>query len=1165
MRRVLLAVVVVVLGSLWLLAVGCTSALASVTWRLDSNSAPTELISGAPARLIATADNVGDQTLLGGGARPVILSDRLPAGLRVPQGVSAGQIEGKLEANDRSEAASLLDCAIQEPQRTEVSCQSISTTQPLAPFSQLRMTIPVEVGSGASSGEQNTVSIAGGEVQEQAANEGPAAEVDRPISVGSEATPFGIERYELSPEEEDGQIDTRAGSHPFQLTTNLDLNEALAPGGQGQAELVPTAPSLARNLSFELPPGLLGDPQAIAKCSDAEFSSIGANNVNACPASTAIGVAIVTLNLPNPPLEVFSEAVPVFNLVPAPGEPARFGLEDTKVPIILDTSVRSGGDYGVDVDNHDTTQVAQLLSSRVTLWGEPQAPAHDASRGWACIREVEVNGETCAPPGKRGETPFLTLPTSCVGGLSTVMRGEAWSGVVAESSFAFQNSLQEALESLQACSSIGFDPQISLTPVEEREGQTPDAMVTSAATPTGLNVDVSLPAEQDGLGESALKETRVALPQGLELNPAAANGLQACSESQIGYEGKGASSDPLAPGTEEPPHFSSSPAACPEASKVASVSIESPDLADELKGALYIAQQEENPFGSLFAVYLVAEDPASGIRVKLAGEVSLNEETAQLSTSFAGIPQVPFEHLHLHFFEGQRASLSTPGLCGSYETKAIFTPWSDPQLPPESGSSFQISEGQGGGACPGSEPFAPQITAGSSDTQAGAFSSFSLTLTHPDGDQALRTLSLQLPPGIAAMISQITPCPEPQAAEDQCPASSQIGHSTALAGLGSEPVSLPGLAYLTGPYLGAPFGIEVSTPAIAGPFDLGVVVVRSKIEVDPHTAAVTITSDPIPTRLKGVPAQIKALNVTVDREGFQYNPTSCEAKTIQANLTGEEGASAQASYPFKAQNCASLTFKPEIKAKTQGQTSRANGASLDLDFSNRPGRANVAKTILTIPSILPARLTTIQKACLAKTFEENPATCPEGSDIGSATVHTPVLKAPLEGPIYLVSHGNAAWPDAELVLQGEGITVMLDGQTAIKKGVTTSSFLSVPDAPFETVEATLPEGPHSALTTNLPLKDHYSLCGQHLRIPTALTGQNGTAINQNVQVAVQGCSVVKASKTKKLTRAQKLALALRACRKRYKHSRVRRSTCDRQARHRYSAASKSSEGRAHKT
>ncbi len=1150
-----------------LVLVGCSPAFAGgVIWRLDSNSAPTVIVPGTEARIIATASNLGDAQVQGDGAHAVILTDTLPAHLRVSTGVSASMIEAKLEAPERSEARSFLRCTIEEPARKQIACETIGTTQPLAPYTELKIVIPVELEAGAAGGEENTVSLSGGE-GEGGGPELPAPPpYTRPVSIGSEATAFGVERYEIAPEEEDGETDTVAGSHPFQLTTTLDLNETLAPLGGGQAKLNPAAPALARNLSFELPPGLLGDPQAIPQCSDVDFSSIGPNDVNACPADAAIGVALITLTLPSPTLPELTEPVPVFNLVPAPGEPARFGLEDTQVPIILDTSVRTGGDYGVNVSIRNTTQAAQLLSSRVTLWGEPESAAHDSSRGWACIRDTEVGGETCTPPTQRSSTSFLTLPTSCLGGLATRMNGQAWTGQTLQETFTFQNSLGEPLPSLQRCEEVPFNPTISTQPVEEQEGQAPGAIVANASTPAGLNVDLALPAEENGLGESAVRSTTVTLSAGVQLSPSAANGLEACSETQIGYEGPGSSQDPFSPGAGEPLRFSPAPATCPESSKVGSVHIKSPDLSHELEGGVYIAQQTNNPFGSLFAIYLVAEDPALGIRVKLAGEVSLNEQTGRVTSTFNQTPQVPFETLKLHFFEGPRASLSTPPLCGTYATQASFTPWSSVTAL-STQTSFPITSGPEGAPCANPLPFAPTLQAGSASPQAGAFTSFNLTLADPDGDQRLAALSVHLPPGIAAILASVTPCPEPQAAQEQCGPESLIGSSLASAGLGSEPYELPGTVYLTGPYGGAPFGIEVITPAVAGPFNLGTVTVRSRIEVDPHTAAVTITSDPIPQFVKGVPSQIKQLQVTVDRSGFQFNPTSCDPGPVTATLTGNQGATSTSSYPFNTQNCASLPFHPGVSARTAGRTSKADGASLGLTFTSHSGEAHVAKTILTIPATLPARLTTIQKACIAAVFEKDPANCPEGSVIGTATVHTPVLKNPVVGPIYLVSHGNAAWPDAELVLQGEGITVILDGQTAIKKGITTSSFESVPDVPFETVQATLPEGPHSALTTNLPLKDHYSLCGQHLTIPTSLTGQNGTAVNENVKVAVQGCHAVKASKTRRLTRAQKLAKALKACRTKHTHSETARTSCEKRARQTYApgktARSKTSKTASH--
>ena len=594
---------------------------------------------------------------------------------------------------------------------------------------------------------------------------------------------------------------------------------------------------------------------------------------------------------------------------------------------------------------------------------------------------------------------------------------------------------------------------------------------------------------------------------------------------------------------------------------VGTLSIKTPLLEHELHGSVYLAEQDANPFDSLLALYIVAEDPYSGIRVKLAGQVHLDGQTGQITTTFENSPQVPFEALTLELPSGARASLTTPASCGSYPTSASFTPWSAPERAsvstetPRPQQEFDITSGPEGGPCAPPQPFAPAFNTGVEDLQAGAFTGFSLTITHPDADQPLKGIAITLPQGVAALLSRVEPCPEPQASQGTCGPQSEIGEATAVSGLGPDPYTVTGgSVYITGPYEGAPFGLSIVTPAVAGPFNLGLVVVRSTINVNPHTAQVSIAST-LPTIVQGIgmessgiPLQLKQIHVTVNRPDFEFNPTGCNPTAITATLTGDQGATAAVSSPFQVANCQNLPFKPGVGAATQGKTSKADGASLKLTFKSTEGEAHVAKTILTIPAILPARLTTIQKACVASVFEANAAACPEGSDIGTAVVHTPVLKNPLAGPIYLVSHGNAAWPDAELVLQSEGITVILDGQTAIKKGVTTSSFQSVPDAPFETVEATLPEGPHSALTTNLPLKDHYSLCGQNLRIPTALAGQNGTALSQNVKVKVEGCQAVRATKTRK---PSKLTQALRVCRRQLKQSRANRVSCEARARKRY--------------
>ena len=1152
------------------LACGASPAYAGAWWRLSSRDAPSDLMPGGRASIILTASNVGDSGV-DATKTAVTISDELPAGLE------AIAIHGA-PAFELVEEGHQMSCEL-----ANVRC----TTQPesFPPFQALDVTIEVAVKPGAASGEQNEANVHGGEQQDAPGTPVADASISEPILVNGQPTPFGVEEdgYQLSPEEAGGAPDTRAGSHPFQLTSTLNLNQTVETvPGLGQ---VPAAPALPKHLAFNLPPGLLGDPRAVPACPEVQFLAITNGDTNECPPQSAIGVAVVTIN-EAAQFHYVTRTVPLWNVEPAHGEPARLGFEVLKVPVLLDTSVRTGGDYGVTVSLEDAPQAAQILSSEVTIWGAPADPRHDSARGWACLLEGIYVGGTipCESPPAPSPAAFLTLPASCAGPLSSTVEGQSWpveeiAGESGQSLSLEGKSTTYTLPSrLEDCEQLPFSATLAVQPEQQAAESHPRESTNPGSTPTGLRVDVKVPqqgtVQSEALGEADIEDTTVTLPQGVLASPSAANGLQACSQAQIGYLGPGASADPLAPGTSEPLQFSSEKAACPNASKVGTVRIKTPLLSEELDGALYLAtpapqgETGQNPFNTLIALYIVAESQTLGLRVKLAGEGQLNPATGQLTTTFQDTPQVPFEELNIELFGGPRASLSTPARCAGYNTQATFTPWSGtgPLEILSPAEEFAITSGPGGGPCPtGALPFAPSFSAASTNVQAGAYTPFSLQINNPDGDQALSALTMRLPAGVAALLSQVTPCPEPRAAENQCGPESLIGHSNASSGLGPDPVQLPGSVFLTGPYQGAPFGLSVVTPAVAGPFNLGDVTVRSRINVDPHTAQVTITSDPFPTFIKGVPAQLKQIDVTVDRPDFEYNPTNCNPMHIEGALTGAEGAGANVSFPFQVADCQNLPFKPGVSATTQGKTSKLDGASLNLKFTSGAGQDHVAKTVLTIPAILPARLTTIQKACLAKVFEANPAACPEGSDIGSATVHTPVLESPLTGPIYLVSHGNAAWPDAELVLQGEGITVILDGQTAIKNGVTTSSFLAVPDAPFETVEATLPQGPHSALTTNLPLKDHYSLCGGHLAIPTALTGQNGTAVNENVKVSVQGCGAVKASKAKSLTKTQKLVLALEACHKHYKRSRARRSTCERQARKLYPPESRSSKQRAHKT
>jgi hypothetical protein len=566
---------------------------------------------------------------------------------------------------------------------------------------------------------------------------------------------------------------------------------------------------------------------------------------------------------------------------------------------------------------------------------------------------------------------------------------------------------------------------------------------------------------------------------------------------------------------------------------------------------VYLAAQEANAFGSLIALYIVAEDEILGLRVKLAGEGKLNQATGQITTSFTDTPQVPFEELALQLYGGPRGALSTPAQCATYTATTQFTAWTGALAEPD-GEPFSITSGPNGGPCPtGPLPFAPSFTAGVPDPQAAAFTPFTLTIANPDADQRLQGLTMTLPDGVAALLSTVSPCQEPPAGQQwACGPASLIGHSTAWAGLGGEPVALPGTVYLTTGYGGAPFGLLDITPAVAGPYNLGNVDVRSRINVNPTTAQVTITSDPFPTFVQGIPADIKQLNVTVDRPGFEFNPTNCNPTAITGTLTGADAGSEPVSSPFQAQGCASLPFKPTLSASAAGKGSKTNGTSFNVTLESKGlGQANIAKVDLQLPKALSSRLPTLQKACLATTFNTNPAGCNETSIIGTATIHTPVLTNPLTGPAYLVARGQE-FPDVEFVLQGEGITLLLDGKTQIKHGITYSRFETAPDAPFTRFETILPAGPHGILTPNVPENEHFSLCKTTPTMPTEITSQAGSTIKQTTPITLTGCHGTAAYKT---TQAQQLTKALKACQHKHRHNKHQRTTCEKQAHKRYTA------------
>ncbi len=906
---------------------------------------------------------------------------------------------------------------------------------------------------------------------------------------------FGIKSFGVSFLNEDGTPDTQAGSHPDELVNTIELNSHFVPEeSNADSPYVREPDGALKDLSVDLPAGLVGDPNATAKrCTPdqlVEELQFGENGTG-CPKEALLGRFHVDYSN----FILFGDVKlddPVYNMVTPRGVALQLGTNYAETHVFINNGLVAGGDYPIQATVTNAPPEAPVFSTRLTISG--------------------VVGE--GPTRK----VFLTLPTGCHGPLRSTISADSYQdpGHFVEASTVTRNAAGTPV-SLTGCSKLRFPPTISASP------DTADASTSSGLT-VGVHVPQTAALNPDGLAESALRDTTVTLPEGVAINPAGADGLEACSEGLAGFTGFSEFNSEFEPGVktatftpEMPEPLQPGGNFCPNGSKIGTVKIKTPLLEHELEGTVYLAAQNANPFGSLVAMYLIAEDPVSGSLIKLTGEVQLTE-TGQIVTTFKNTPDLPFEDLELHFFGGERAPLTTPSRCGTYTTNASFVPW-DGNGPVNTSSSFQIDHGPGGGPCPGASlPFDPSLTAGTTNVQAGAFSPFTMTMSREDGNQNLQAISLKMPAGLSGLLSGVKLCGEAEANAGTCGPESEIGETIVSVGVGSDPFSVKGgKVYITGPYKGAPFGLSIVNPAVAGPYNLGQVIVRAKIEVDPHTAALTITSDnegpyKIPQYIDGIPLQIKHVNVTITRPGFTFNPTNCNPTSITGSLSSTEGAIDALSVPFQATNCATLGFAPKFAVSTSGKTSKADGASLSvkLTYPKAPfgSQANIARVKVDLPKQLPSRLTTLQKACTAAQFNTNPAGCPAASVIGHAKAITPLIPVPLEGPAYFVSHGGEAFPSLIVVLQGYGVTVDLIGTTFISKaGITSSTFKTVPDAPIGSFELTLPQSKFSALAAN------GNLCKSKLAMPTEFVGQNGDVIHQSTKVTTTGCP--KAKKAKK--------------------------------------------------
>ncbi len=1033
---------------------------------------------------------------------PIAVSDTLPQGLTLDRKAVEGFVlSGRIP---RQEFVKRLSCE-------GLTCVDEGI---VVPDETLLVTIPVDVGALAPSSCEvppaavgcvvtNAVRVSGGGA--------PDAEMETPTAISSAPARFGIAPGSVTT----ALSSTQAGAHA-DLTTSIGFDTLDNSG---------TLAGNPKETVVELPPGFGGDLVDTPTCSAALFLR------EECPIGTQIGITTATLN---GGAQVYTD--PVYNLAPEPGDVAKLGFPVVGFNVEGDITVRPG-DYGLQARFQNIPGVAgnPLDSVSVTTWGVPAAAIHDSWR-WNPTGGLSSHFGVST---SNALVPYLSSPTSCTS--ETLEAGIAVRSY--EEPEAKPIEAETPLGPFGGCDRLGFPSTFLAVPT-----------TTSASAPTGLDVELGVHQTNEnpeGLATSALQKAVVTLPEGITVNPSAGAGLAACSQAQYEEEVLEVFQERQERG-------------CPNESKLGTVRIATPALDEEGTGSVYLAQPYANPFseekhpdGSLIALYVVARFPNRGVIVKVAGKVTADPLTGRLVTTFEGVPlknspslpglpPVPFTKFMFSFRQGQTSPLVTPPACGEdYTVQAELTPWSNrEETLTDTSPPFAITSGFDGGACPtgGLPPFSPQVSAGTPNNNAGSYTPLEIRITRNEGEQEITGFSSQLPPGLVANLTGVPFCSEAdialargktgaqEEAEPSCPAASQIGYTLAGAGAGEVLAYAHGRIYMAGPLEGAPFSIVAITSAKVGPFDLGTVVVHLPLQINPVSAAVSVpvgAADQIPHIIKGIVIHVRDIQVYIDRPNFTLNPTNCARMTLSASVIGSgisftdpmDDDSVTVDNPFQAADCASLSFKPTFKVSMSHRANKLDGANLTakLTYPSAPlgTQANIAKVKVELPKRLPSRLSTLQKACLETVFDTNPAGCPEGSVVGTATAVTPIIPVPLTGPAYFVSHGGAKFPELIIVLQGYGVTLDLHGETFIsKQGVTTSTFATVPDAPVGSFELKLLQGPHSALAAN------GDLCKGKLTIPTVFTAQDGSVIRENTGIDVTGCPK-KAKTTKKKARRKK--------------------------------------------
>ncbi len=855
-----------------------------------------------------------------------------------------------------------------------------------------------------------------------------------------------------------------------------------------------------KTVRVDLPVGLSVNPGATPRCPLATFEADPAS----CPAGSRVGESGVTaslLGIPTPPTPPVSQ-VPVYNIVPEPGEPARFGLHLAGNDVYLEADVDWAGDY------HEgfTIAVPQVAELEPLL------------KGLILKNRLVFDG-------RAGDGTFITTPSTCLGPAGPGGSGALYStwllaGSYAEASqpgYDFVTDAPPAFESPippgtspKECATIPYNPTVDVDP-----------RTAATNSPAGARVGIEVPhlipdlgAEENEQANSNTRAARVTLPLGMGINPSAANGLAICTDAQFGK------------GTENP-------IACPPASRIGRAKIETPPLPEgDLEGDVYVGQQlsRDPESGDEYRIFIAAESARYGISVRLVGRVSANRTTGQLTTTIADAPQVPFSSFVLEFDGGPRAVLSSPPTCGPNPTATTMTPWA-PIAAATPAAQFQLATAPGGGACAptmAARPFAPAFALAPRASTAGAYSPLLMRIARGDGQQELKGVDITLPPGMSGRLAGIPYCPEPalaaaaakageaEIAAPSCPAASLVGRATIDAGTGPAPLRIGGTVFLSGPYNGAPLSLAVITPATAGPFDLGTVVVRVALFVDPETVRIRALSDPIPDVYGGTQLNVRAVDVALDRERFTLNPTSCEPIGGGGALRGGGAnpanpaafSSAGVAIGFQASACDRLEFRPKLFTRLYGgrkSTQRAKNPKFRAVLVARQGDANIRRAALTLSRALILEQSHIRTVCTRPRLAAG--SCPRGAIYGHARAKSPLLDKPLVGPVYLVPGSTkSGLPDLLADLRGQ-VNIRLRGVISASKARLKTVFPMVPDVPVSKFVLTMKGGKRGLLTNTR------NLCQRPVFSYLNLKGQNSKKLKvKKLKLRVPGCKAKRQGK-----------------------------------------------------